>query len=77
MKETKEIKKEEKKKDVKRGKHKAKATIGDIIFRVLIIVAIFFISVIAYVFYIRGFVNQNNLNEHPSQEVTRTIKKSN
>lgn len=38
----------------KKGKHKAKPTIGDIIFRVLIIVAIFFIAVIAYASYIKG-----------------------
>lgn len=50
MEETKENKK------VKKGKHKAKATIGDIIFRVLIMLAIFFIAVISYVFYIRGIV---------------------
>ncbi len=50
MGETKENKK------VKRGKHKAKATVGDIIFRVLIILAIFFIAVISYMFYIRGLV---------------------
>lgn len=48
MEETKENKK------TKNGKHKEKPTIGDIIFRVLIIVAIFFIAVIAYTFYIRG-----------------------
>ena len=51
MEETKE------KKKTKKGKHKAKATIGDIIFKVLIIVAIFFIAVITYTFYLRGFVN--------------------
>ncbi len=39
---------------VKKGKHKAKPTIGDIIFRILIMVAMFFIAVIAYTFYIRG-----------------------
>ncbi len=50
MGETKENKK------VKRGKHKAKATVGDIIFRVLIILSIFFIAVISYMFYIRGLV---------------------
>lgn len=48
MEETKENKK------IKKGKHKAKPTLGDIVFRVLIIVAIFFISVIAYTFYIKG-----------------------
>lgn len=50
MEETKENKK------VRKGKHKAKATIGDIIFRILIMLAIFFIAVISYVFYIRGIV---------------------
>ena len=38
MKETKDSKK------VKKGKHNAKPTIGDIIFRVLVLVAIFFIA---------------------------------
>ena len=40
----------------KRGKHKEKPTIGDIIFRILIIGVIFFIAVIAYIFYLRGIV---------------------
>ncbi len=48
MEETKEGKK------TKKGKHKAKATLGDIVFRVLVMVAIFFIVIIAYVFYISG-----------------------
>lgn len=48
MEETKENKK------AKKGKHTEKPTIGDIIFRVLIIASIFLISVIAYIFYIRG-----------------------
>lgn len=50
MEETKENKK------VKKGKHKAKATVGDIIFRILVMLAIFFIAVIAYIFYIKGIV---------------------
>lgn len=48
MEETKEDKK------IKKGKHKARPTFGDMVFRVLIIVAIFFIAVIAYTFYIKG-----------------------
>ncbi len=48
MEETKENKK------AKKGKHTEKPTIGDIIFRVLIMVAIFLIAVITYMFYIRG-----------------------
>ena len=51
MGETKENKK------AKRGKHKEKATIGDIIFRVLIVGAIFCIAIISYVFYLRGIAN--------------------
>ncbi len=35
-------------------KPKEKPSIGDIIFRVLILVAVFFICVIAYTFYIKG-----------------------
>ncbi len=38
----------------KKGKHKEKTTLGDIVFRVLVIVSIFFIALIAYVFYIRA-----------------------
>ncbi len=48
MEETKENKK------VKKGKHKENPTIGDIIFRVLMIGAIFLIAVITYTFYLRG-----------------------
>lgn len=46
MEETKEDKK------TKKGRHKAKPTKGDMIFRVLIMLAIFFIAVITYTFYI-------------------------
>ena len=49
MKETKEGKNEK-----QSGKHKRKATIGDIIFRILIILGIFFSSMIAYIFYLQG-----------------------
>lgn len=35
-------------------KHKAKPTLGDLVFRVLVIVAIFFIALIAYASYIQG-----------------------
>ncbi|MCI8383993.1 MAG: DUF4519 domain-containing protein [Clostridia bacterium] len=48
MGETKENKKN------KKGKHKEKTTLGDKIFRILLLVAIFFIAVISYVFYIGG-----------------------
>jgi len=48
MEETKEEKK------IQKGKHKAKPTKGDMIFRVLMIIAIFFIAVISYTFYIKG-----------------------
>lgn len=51
MEETKENKK------TKGGKHKEKTTIGDIIFRVLIVGAIFCIAIISYVFYLRGIAN--------------------
>ena len=43
---------------VKKGKHKSKPTIGDIIFRILIIAAIFFIGVIFYVFYVRNMSSE-------------------
>lgn len=58
MRDTKEGKRKEnkieKKKEDLKGKHKTKATVGDIIFRVLIILAIFFIVLIAYMFYLQG-----------------------
>lgn len=43
-------------KKVKKGKHKEKATLGDILFRVLVIVAIFFIAVIMYATYLKGII---------------------
>lgn len=58
MKETKETKEtKEKKKTQKevKEKHESKTTPGDIVFRCLIIVAIFFIAIIAYATYIGGF----------------------
>lgn len=64
MEETKEGRK------TRRGRHKAKPTIGDIVFHVLIIVAIFFIVLIAYVFYIRGTVEDNNKNKLNRAETT-------
>lgn len=70
MKETKENQKS------KKAKHREKPTIGDMIFRVLIILAIFFIAVIAYVFYIRGIDYQTS-TQYKSQEVIRPIDKSN
>ena len=44
--------------NVKKGKHKAKPTVGDIIFRILIIASIFFIGLIFYVFYIKNMSNE-------------------
>ena len=44
----------------KKGKHKEKPTIGDIIFRVLVIVVIFFICLLFYVFYIKNMSEQIN-----------------
>lgn len=37
----------------KKGKHKASPTPGDLIFRVLVLVVIFFIVLLAYAFYIQ------------------------
>lgn len=48
MEKTKESKKN------KKGKHKEKTTIGDIIFRILIVAMIFCIAVIFYSFYIKS-----------------------
>lgn len=60
----------------KKGKHKANPTLGDIVFRVLIIVVIFFIALIVYVSYIDGIRTQEN-NNQLSQNSTRTIERSN
>ena len=73
MKETKEkLKKQEKK-----GKHKADPTLGDIVFRVLVIVVIFFIVAITYVLYLQGMDSKVNTNNYQSQNITRTIEKTN
>lgn len=61
----------------KKEKHKEKPTIGDIIFRVLIIVAIFFIAVIAFTFYIRGTSYQTSSNSYSTQNVEKPINKTN
>ncbi len=81
MKETKDDtklqnKKEEEKK-VKKGKHKEETTLGDIVFRVLVIVVIFFIAVISYSFYIQGIQNTQTVDNNANQNVTRTIEKTN
>ncbi len=55
----------------KKGKHKAKTTLGDIIFRVLIIVAIFFIAVIFYTFYIRNMISEINSNDVKTTQIQR------
>ena len=66
-----------KKKKTVKGKHKAEATIGDIVFRVLIIVVIFFIAVIAYSFYIQGINDSKNVNSYSNQNEVRKIEKTN
>lgn len=48
------MKKTKEESKIKKRKHKEKATKGDIIFRISIIVGIFFIALIFYIFYIRG-----------------------
>ena len=40
----------------RKGKHKEKTTLGDIVFRVIVIVAIFFSVLITYAFYIRDII---------------------
>ena len=80
MKETKDDKKlqnqNEKEKKVAKGKHKEEPTLGDIVFRVLIVVVIFFIAVIAYAFYIQG-INNTEINNDTTQNTVRTIEKAN
>ena len=70
MGETKENKK------TKKGKHKAKATIGDIIFRVLIIVVIFFIAIISYSFYLRTMLNPISEKNNVTKNTTYLINQS-
>ena len=78
MKKTKENVKNDEENAVKnkKGKHKANPTLGDIVFRVLIIVVIFFIALIVYVSYIDGIRTQEN-NNQLTQNSTRTIERSN
>ena len=59
MEETKEGK--EKVKTSKKAKHKAKLSIGDIIFRIVILVIIFLIVIIAYTFCLQQIKQDNAL----------------
>ena len=64
MKNTEEVNKVEKKKENSKGKHKAKITVGDIIFRIIVILAIFLtLTKFSYNFVL--FVNV-----HKSSEIT-------
>ena len=76
MNETKE-KLQKQEKVTKKGKHKAEPTLGDIVFRVLVIVVIFFIVLIAYVSYLQGMDNKDNTTNYQSQNTTRTIERTN
>lgn len=60
----------------KKGKHKANPTLGDIVFRVLIVVVIFFIALITYVSYIEGLETHES-NKQVMQDSTKTIERSN
>ncbi len=81
MKETKDDKKLQNKKEegkkTTKGKHKEEPTLGDIVFRVLVIVVIFFIAVIAYASYIQGIKSDDNVNDSSSSNIIRTIEKTN
>ena len=63
----------EKKKENSKGKHKAKITVGDIIFRIIVILAIFLSVLIAYVSYLQGIKNKSNLSNNVTQEINKTI----
>ena len=80
MKETKDDKKLQNKKEegkkTTKGKHKEEPTLGDIVFRVLVIVVIFFIAVIAYASYIQGMKNDENSNNLSNSNTIRTIEKT-
>lgn len=59
----------------KKGKHKANPTLGDIVFRVLIVVVIFFVVLITYVSYLQGMEQNSNVDNYQSQNTARTIQK--
>ena len=67
MEKTKENKKKTK------SKQKEKASIGDIIFRTLIIIAIFFTVVIAYVFYLRGMFYESTVSSDINEKQLKPI----
>lgn len=76
MKETKELKEKEKKankKNKENNRGKEKPTIGDIIFRIVILLSIFFIVVISYVFYLRGIKSRASLNTYSTTQEVKKI----
>ena len=76
MKETKKGKeeKEEKVKTSKKAKHKAKLSIGDIIFRVVILVIIFLIATITYIFCLEQIKQENTLTSLDTVTIDTPIK---
>lgn len=79
MEETKEGKeeKEEKIKTSKKAKHKAKLSIGDIIFRVVILVIIFLIATITYIFCLQQIKQKDTLTSLDAVTVNVPINDKN
>ena len=75
MEKTKENLNKESKRENSKGKHKTKLTIGDIIFRVLVILAIFFSVIITYISYLQNVKNNSNYNNNITQQITETPNK--
>lgn len=75
MEETKEGK--EKVKTSKKAKHKAKLSIGDIIFRIVILVIIFLIAIITYIFYLQQITQDDTLRSLNTVTVSAPIKDKN
>ena len=75
MEETKEGK--EKVKTSKKAKHKAKLSIGDIIFRIVILVIIFLIATITYIFYLQQITQDDTLRSLNTVTVSAPIKDKN
>ena len=77
MEETKEVKNKEEKKTSKKAKHKAKLSIGDIIFRALMLIIIILIAVMVYIFYLQQITHINNLEKVENVTVTAPINNRN
>ncbi len=76
MEETKEGK-EERVKTSKKAKHKARLSIGDVIFRVIILVVIFLIATITYIFCLQQIKQKDTLTSLDAVTVNAPINDKN